>query len=435
MRIEHSERNLLGSQMTNSVRTFALLVIGPLVFSSVALSQTESSIAVVPCGEGMGRPTLKRRTPAPENSNSLPPGARTNANSNVCGNHESSRNAASQLKVRFEGWHTSTAVEVLRFFRERNIEIPKESLPDLEFLSKAVPALKEFLEGLGYLSAVVDTNRSEEEKTITFLVYEGPRANVSEIRFQGNRIFPSQELLSRMKEYLAAYEPLETGYDAEVFECAIHRLTDFVRSQGYLKAKTGEPKKEISERGLVISIPVDEGPLYRLGEVKISGAEHISPEQIRAMLSLQRGDIANGELIGKWLFEEIKEIYGAKGFVQYTAEPELEFRAIAEGQNEGVVDFKVSIEEGPQFRIRAIKFLASNLAERDPRELLLIREGDVYDQRLFEKSISRLNEIGLFEKIDKEKDIEFRTDEEVGLLDVVVKLKNNVLQNEGGRLR
>ncbi len=105
------------------------------------------------------------------------------------------------------------------------------------------------------------------------------------------------------------------------------------------------------------------------------------------------------------------------------------------GQNEGVVDFKVSIEEGPQFRIRSIKFLASNLAERDPRELLLIREGDVYDQRLFEKSISRLNEIGLFEKIDKEKDIEFRTDEEVGLLDVVVKLKNNVLQNEGGRLR
>src|SRR6266478_4330813 len=356
------QRNLLGSHMTNSVRTFALLVIGPIVFSSVALSQTESSIAVVPCSDGMGRPTLKRRAPAPENSNSIPSGARTTASSNGCGNHESSRTAASHLKVRFEGLHTATASEVLRFFREQNIEMPNERVPEPEILSKALLALKGFLADRGYLSAVVDTNRSEEEKTITFLVYEGPRANVAEIRFQGNRIFSSQELLSRMKEYLAPYESLETGYNAKVFEYAIRRLTDFVRSQGYLKAKTSELKKEINERGLVISIPVDEGPLYRLGEVKILGAEQISPEQIRAMLSLERGDIVNGELIGKWLFEEIQEIYGAKGFIQYTAEPEPEFRAIAEGQTEGVVDFTVNIEEGQQFKIRSIRFLAGNLS-------------------------------------------------------------------------
>jgi outer membrane protein insertion porin family len=301
--------------------------------------------------------------------------------------------------------------------------MPNERVPEPEILSKAVLALKGFLADRGYLSAVVDRNRSEEEKTITFLVYEGPRANVAEIRFQGNRIFSSQELLSRLKEYLAAYKPLDTGYNAEVLDIAIRRLIDFIRSQGYLKAKTDEPKKEISERGLVINIPVDEGPLYRLGEVKILGAEHISREQIRAMLSLQRGDIANGELIGKWLFEEIQEIYGAKGFIQYTAEPEPEFRAIAEGQTEGVVDFTVYIEEGQQFKIRSIRFLAGNLSNRDLRELLLISEGDVYNRQLLDQSISRLNEFGLFEKIDKDKDIEFRTDEEVSLIDIVIKLK------------
>ena len=92
-------------------------------------------------------------------------------------------------------------------------------------------------------------------------------------------------------------------------------------------------------------------------------------------------------------------------------------------KTEGVVDFTVNIEEGQQFKIRSIRFLASNLSNRDLRELLLIREGDVYNRQLIDQSISRLNEFGLFEKIDKDKDIEFRTDEEVSLIDIVIKLK------------
>jgi outer membrane protein insertion porin family len=409
--------------MSKSVRVFTLLVIAPLIFCSVVLSQTESSSPINPRREDVGRPTLKRRAPTSASSNSVTPEVRNATSSNGFGNNESSLSSASQLKLRFEGLHTSTSVEVLRFFRDRNIEITKQVSPDLEFLSKAVPAVKEFLQGRGYLSAVVDTNRSEEEQTITFLIYEGPRANVCEIRFQGNRTFSSQELLSRMKEYLAAFERLETGYDAEIYDYAIRRLTNFVRSQGYLEAKTGEPKKDISEHGLVISIPIDEGPLYRLGDIKILGARHISPPEIRTMLNLQRGEIANGESIGIWLFEDLKKIYDEMGFIEYTAEPDPHFRPIVEGQAEGIVDFTVNIEEGQQFRIGSIKVLAGNLSSRDLSKLLLIHEGDIFNSRLFEQSINRLNELGLFHKIDKDKDTERRADQEGALLDIVIKLQ------------
>jgi len=410
--------------MIKSVKTFALLILGLLVFSSMALSQTKSAVPEIPCGEVSPRPTLKE----PVNLNSS-----TSASSKPCGTQNSSKSSSSLLKIRFEGLQKDTRFEALRFFAERNIQLPRDSMPDADLLARAVQALKEFLENRGYPKAMVDANRNEEEKTITFLVYQGPRANISEIRFQGNQIFSSQELLSRLKEYLVNYEPLETSYNPELLDYGLRLLANFVRSEGYLQARIGEPKKEAGERGLVISIPVDEGPLYRLGKIKISGADHISPEQIRAMLSLQAGDVAQGDLIGKWLYEDVKDLYGSKGFVQYTAEPEPEFRAIDKNQLEGIVDFKVSIEEGQQFRVRSILLLPNSPAKRDFRGLTTIRPGDIYDHRLLGKNISQLNEIGWFQKIDQEKDVEFRTDRETALLDIVIKV--NLLESEGTRRR
>ena len=128
---------------------------------------------------------------------------------------------------------------------------------------------------------------------------------------------------------------------------------------------------------MIVTVPVEEGALYRLGEIKIEGAENLTKEQVRAMLGIQQGDIANGEAIGKWLFEDLKELYGEMGYIQYIAEPEPEFRVVDHAANEGVVDFKVTIEEGQLFRIRSIKFEGSNVSEKELRNLLLIRAGDV----------------------------------------------------------
>ena len=67
---------------------------------------------------------------------------------------------------------------------------------------------------------------------------------------------------------------------------------------------------------------------------------------------------------GKWLFEDLKRVYGELGYFEYMAEPDPEFKATTNGTNEGVVDFKVTIEEGHQFRVHSIKFQGSSLPER-----------------------------------------------------------------------
>ena len=139
------------------------------------------------------------------------------------------------------------------------------------------------------------------------------------------------------------------------------------------------------------------------------------------MLNLRQGDIASGAKIGKWLYEDVKRVYGEIGYIEYTAEPVPEFK-VADGGNEGLVDFKVYIEEGRQFRLHSVKFQGISLADNELRGLSRIRAGDVFNQRLFEESIDDLNKSGRFDLVDKDSDADFRTDEEMALIDIVIKI-------------
>lgn len=404
-----------------------LVLLTAEVSSAFAQTNYPVSIGEQPCIADVapGRPTLKRRQPALD----TPPTDRGSVNQQLekenCKQKESAADSLNNQKptcIEFEGLHAFSEVDMVKAFRERGIGLPKTPMPSSEVLAKAVALIKELLKARGHFHATVDTRNDEEAGTLVFLVDEGQRLPLAEVRFEGNRIFASQELASKMGEYLADYPKMQEGYDSNVFDFCIRRLASFLRSRGYLQATFGQPIKEIDGRGLVLIISVDEGVLYRLGEIKIEGAEAVAPEKVRAMLSLRQGDIAKGEDIGKWLFEDLKRVYGEMGHIEFTAEPVPEFKAATNGANEGVVDFKVTIEEGRQFRVHAITLQGSNLPDEELLGLLRIRAGDVFNQRLFEESIDQLNKSRRFQLIDKDRDTDFRTDDEGALIDIVIKV-------------
>lgn len=249
-----------------------------------------------------------------------------------------------------------------------------------------------------------------------------PRLEIPEIRFEGNRVFSASMLTARIKQCIASFQKDDPNiFRSEVFDYCLHGLANYERSQGYLQARFGEPKKQQVGQALVVTIESTEGILYRVGNLKIEGAVHVPEAEIHKMLRMNRGDIASGEKIAKTLFEDLKAIYGDKGFIQYTAEIEPAFTS-EPGTAEGVVDFKIVVDEGQQFTLRNISFKGDNLPESEVKQLLLVREGDVYSQKSFEESIRRINETGWFNRVDKDKDVDYRTNEEEKLVDVVIKL-------------
>jgi outer membrane protein insertion porin family len=399
-----------------------------LNFGLEGIAQTAQPSEPVPCeSETPLRPTLRRRQTKPEDQPTAEQQT-VSTNADPCDNSSLASGGLALQKpatVRFEGLTAVPEEDFRSRLRDQRFNQSLDSATDSASLAKAEALIKSLLTDYGHRHAEVSSRLEQagsESPVVTFLINEGPRFTISEIRFEGNRVFSEEILATKMKECLATHDKDRRNvYRPDVFEYCTHLLANFERYQGYLKAKFGEPKvKEVGD-GVIITVAVDEGLLYRLGRLEIEGADHVAEQDIRALLDMRKGDIANGGKLAKALYEDLKGVYGEKGFIQYTAEIQPEFHS-QPGDTEGVVDFKITVDEGRKFRIRKISFKGDDLPEADLRQLLLLRDGDVYNQKLFEQSINRINETGWFNRVDKDKDVDYRTNEEEKLVDVVIKL-------------
>jgi outer membrane protein insertion porin family len=166
-----------------------------------------------------------------------------------------------------------------------------------------------------------------------------------------------------------------------------------------------------------------EGKVYRLGEFKVEGNSIFSEAQIRAVIGLNKGDIADGEKVSKGLFENLKKFYGQQGFIEYTAEPVPTFKDNPQNPNEGIVDFTVTIEEGKQFTLRRLEFIGNTFTRDNVlRREVLVNEGDIYNDAYWEYSVVKLNQLGYFNPIDKDKDVDRRTNDEEASVDLTLKV-------------
>ena len=349
--------------------------------------------------------------------------------------------------IQFEGMKSVTESDVLKAFRENRIGVSKEAIYDPVKARNAVRVIKELLAARGRPNATVEIREDEVSATsqaITFVVKEGERVRVVDIQFEGNQVFSGGKLRDQMKlvkeaGLISRFKGSDILNRAKLDD-DLRRVTFYMRSKGYLQARTGEPRIEgigrrttgffiplpllsSTDEALRITIPVVEGKVYRIGELKVEGNSIFSEQTIRAVIGLKPGDIANGERIGKALFEDLKKYYGGQGFIQYEADTQPTFRDNPNSPNEGIADFTISINEGRQFTLRRLEFLGNTFTRDNVlRREVLLNEGDIYSQSALEYSIVRLNQLGYFEPVDKDKDVDFRTNEEEGLVDVNLKV-------------
>ena len=365
-------------------------------------------------------------------------------------------------ELTFKGLKSIGEADVLKEFREQRVGIAREQTFDPVKVNNAKRVIKELLAQHGHPNATVEAVTEEVSATstaLTFNVDEGDRVRVVEIQFEGNQHFSDGELRGAMK--LVKEAGLLTrfrGQDILHLEKLDYDLrknvVDYMRSKGYLEARTGEPRVEglgprrtgfpvlplpiisSTDEGLRVTIPVTEGKLYRLGEIKIEGNSIYSEELIRQVIGLKPGEIANGQRISKAVYEDLKNLYGRSGFIQYEPDISPEFKPNPQNPNEGIADFTITINEGKQFTLRRLEFIG-NTYTRDNvlRREVAVNEGDIFDRQLWEFSVLKLNQLGFFDPIDKDKDAELRPDEEKGEVDINLRVsergRNQIAFNGG----
>lgn len=358
--------------------------------------------------------------------------------------------------LQFTGSKAVPESDILKAFREKRAGVSKEAVYDPVKARNATRILRELYASKGYPNAKVDIKEEEVSATsiaLTFDIDAGNRSRIIDIEFEGNEHFSDGELrgalvLVRETGLISRFKGQDI-LDLQKLQYDLNKnVLAHMRSKGYFQARIGEPQVvglgvkrtdfiplitlplpliSTKDDTLKIIVPVTEGKVFRVGELKVEGNSIFSEEQILAYIGLKKGEIADGKRLQDAVYDEktgMKSVYGQQGFIQFNAEYEPEFKDNPANPNEGIVDIKITIDEGKQFTLRRLEFTGNTFTrDRVMRREFLLNEGDIYNSRSLEVSIVRLNQTQYFDPIDKDQDVEIRTDEEQGDVDLNVKIK------------
>src|SRR6266446_6899592 len=362
--------------------------------------------------------------------------------------------------IKYDGNKSVTNSEILDRFKERKVGLSVESQYDPNKIQRARNVLQEYLAERGRQFATVEPELRQVPPSsleVIFKVNEGPKVKVGNIAFDGNSVFSALAVRRAMKNLRPIGIPksiffenlLPSTYDSTKLDEDQERIEMFYKDNGYFQARVTEHTVDIVDVGggkfklpLIrpnrpgkkanLGITIEEGRLYRLNTINFTGVKLFrTPETLmRPVFQMQQGDVFSTAKLRKG-FEELRKLYGQFGYIDFVAEPE--FMPLPGSDR---IDLTLTFDEGKQFFVRRIDF-SGNTTTRDKviRRELLIDEGDVFNTRLWELSILRLNQLGYFEALKEADAADVKRDTKTDTVDLTLKVKErgkNSIQLNGG---
>jgi outer membrane protein insertion porin family len=359
-------------------------------------------------------------------------------------------------EINYLGLNSVSQSDVLDRFKERKVGLTVESQYDPTKVKKAEVTIKELLAEHGRQFATVRTEVRPIPPAavgVNFVVKEGPKVKVGRIRFEGNKNLKSRELRRAMKNLRPIGIPksivLESifskTFDASKLNEDAEMVRDAYQQKGYFKALVQEPKTQMrdthgfhipllqkgSGKAVDITIPIEEGDRYHLGSVTFKNYKAVNNVQaLRGLFPMKDGEIFNTANVRKGL-ENMRKAYGELGYINFTPLPDTQI-----DEDKKLINLVIDIDEGKQFFVRRIEF-QGNTTTRDKviRRELAIEEGQIYNTRLWELSLLRLNQLDYFEPLKPEEATERKLNEPQGTVDLTLKVKEkgkNSIQLTGG---
>jgi outer membrane protein insertion porin family len=362
--------------------------------------------------------------------------------------------------IKYEGNKSITMSEILDRYKERKVGLTTESQYDPNKVQRARNVLQEYEAERGRQFAKVTPEIRQlppSSLEITFKIDEGPKVKVGNIDIEGNQAFSYKVVRRAMKNlrpvgipYSIFFENLfAKTYDSTKLEEDMERIRQMYMEHGYFMAKVTDHDVKIRDVGgdgfkfpLIypnkpgkradIEVTVEEGRLYHLRNISFSGIKLFrTPETLmRPLFGMQSGDVFSTAKLKKGL-ENMRKLYGEFGYIDMVAEPNFD-----PVPNTDKIDLALSVDEGKQFFVRRIDF-SGNTTTRDKviRREMLIDEGDMFNSRLWEMSILRLNQLGYFEVIKENEAADIKRDTKTNTVDITLKVKErgkNSIQLNGG---
>jgi outer membrane protein insertion porin family len=304
------------------------------------------------------------------------------------------------LAVRYEG---NERVRSRRL--EREVKTRANFALDERQVKDDAEKIREYYQKTGYNQVSVhyeiDRNRATGFGTVTFQIREGPKVKISRVNFVGNDNIKTRRLRKEMETkrwWMFSWLTGSGRFKDDQFEDDLDKLRDYYREEGFLDVAI--PPERItydypSRDRLVITIAIEEGRQYRIGDITVSGNKLFPSPLLQFALKQKSGMVFAPTKLDEDV-KALEDFYGRGGYletrVRLLRKPNLET---------GNIDLEYQVEESEQYAVESVNIEGNTKT----KSIVILRElvlgpGETFDTVRMEISKLRLENTRFFEDVN-----------------------------------
>jgi outer membrane translocation and assembly module TamA len=151
-------------------------------------------------------------------------------------------------------------------------------------------------------------------------------------------------------------EQINRSFEHRMFEGELREFEDELqerirqafRDLGYFKASVDEPKLSVIGQtqpatDIDVSVKVDQGVQYRLGDIRFVKATVFPADRMRPLFQLRSGDLFAVTTFSKGL-DDLRNLYATEGYINFVASPVPQIN-----ESNRTIDMVLEIDEGKPY--------------------------------------------------------------------------------------
>ncbi len=276
---------------------------------------------------------------------------------------------------------------------------------DRSLLEKAEQELQRQYYNRGKYAVEIKSTLTPLERNrvaIQFDVVEGSSAKIQQINIVGNKAFKEKELLKQFTSTTPGWLTWYTKndqYSKSRLGGDIEALRSYYLNRGYLEFNVDSTQVSISpdKQGIYITVNVNEGPQYKVSEVKLAGQMLVPEAELQKLITVKPGEVFARDRLTETT-KKIGDRLGNDGyaFANVNAVPDLD-------KEKSTVAFTLFVDPGRRVYVNRVN-VVGNTKTRDEvvRREVRQMEGAYYDAEKINRSRDRLNRLGFFNEVNIE---------------------------------
>jgi outer membrane protein insertion porin family len=220
------------------------------------------------------------------------------------------------------------------------------------------------------------------------------RSNIAEVRFTGNEVLPSAVLIRTLSGVAVGLPYNEPGLRA-VLDSSIRPLYD---ARGRIRATfpsiTVEKSTAKDVEGIIVTVAVNEGPSYSLGNIRFAGVAQTQVAELEKTANWKHDDIVNFDDIKEGI-DRIQHRLRRAGYLRVSSQVDREIH-----DDKHTVDLLLTIKPGSQFMFGKLTIVGLDVLSEPPiRKMWGDHEGKPFDAEFPDAFLKDIKEQDLFDNL------------------------------------